>query len=307
MRYWVGLTDRDWYAFLAAQPAVEEVNFWQPSAKIPVRLSVGEPFLFKLHERHGGQIVGGAFFAHYTVLPATIAWEVFGTMNGAPSFQQMTDRVRRYRSDFDVHADSIGCMALVEPFFLAPNDWVDPPADWSKNIQRGKTYDLAIGEGARVWQRVQTSILKTQTRTLVADSAVEQARYGDPILVAPRLGQGTFRATVIDAYQRRCAVTGERTLPVLQAAHIKPYSDSGPHTTENGLLLRSDLHTLFDRGYLTVTPNLELRVSGKIRAEFENGRDYYALDRHKIRSPATAYPPPSREFLEWHEGTIFRG
>jgi putative restriction endonuclease len=40
--------------------------------------------------------------------------------------------------------------------------------------------------------------------------------------VQPRLGQGAFRLLVTDAYQRRCAVTGERTLPVLDAAHIRP-------------------------------------------------------------------------------------
>lgn len=121
---------------------------------------------------------------------------------------------------------------------------------------------------------------------------------GTLTLVAPRLGQRTFRARVIDAYERRRAVTGERTLPVLQAAHIRPYSLSGPHATENGLLLRSDLHTLFDRGYVTVTPKLELRVSRSIREEFENGRDYYALDGRDVRQPIAPHPPPSRELLE---------
>ena len=112
---------------------------------------------------------------------------------------------------------------------------------------------------------------------------------------------------MLDAYQRRCAVTNERTLPVLQAAHIRPYSESGPHALENGLLLREDLHTLFDRGYVTVTPAYELRVSRSIRDEFENGRDYYALDRSRIRLPAPPDPPPAREFLQWHGDTLFRG
>ena len=44
--------------------------------------------------------------------------------------------------------------------------------------------------------------------------------YGDPVLVRPRLGQGTFRVLVTDNYRRRCAVTGEKALPVLDAAHI---------------------------------------------------------------------------------------
>ena len=102
-------------------------------------------------------------------------------------------------------------------------------------------------------------------------------------------------------------MSNERTLPVLQAAHIRPYALSGPHAPENGLLLRSDLHTLFDRGYVTVTPALELRVSQRIKAEFENGRDYYALDMRRIRLPARGNPAPAREYLEWHADTVFRG
>jgi putative restriction endonuclease len=112
---------------------------------------------------------------------------------------------------------------------------------------------------------------------------------------------------VTDAYERRCVVTGERTLPVLEAAHIRPYAQSGPHEVSNGLLLRSDLHTLFDRGYVTVRPDKRFRVSRRIREDFENGRDYYALDGHEIRLPAAPHAPPSSELLEWHSDTIFLG
>jgi putative restriction endonuclease len=139
------------------------------------------------------------------------------------------------------------------------------------------------------------------------DHAIAEHRYGKPILVQPRLGQGAFRLLVTDAYERRCAVTGERTLPVLDAAHIRPYAAAGPHDLSNGLLLRKDLHALFDTGYVTVTPSLELYVSRRIREEFENGRDYYALQGAPIRPPLPPAPPPSPEYLEWHGDTVFRG
>jgi putative restriction endonuclease len=136
---------------------------------------------------------------------------------------------------------------------------------------------------------------------------IADPRYGKPILVHPRLGQGAFRLLVTDAYARRCAVTGERTPPVLDAAHIRPYAELGPHRLENGLLLRKDLHALFDAGYVTVTPSLELRVSRRIREEFENGRDYYALEGASVRTPLRPAPPPSPEYLEWHGDSVFRG
>ena len=62
---------------------------------------------------------------------------------------------------------------------------------------------------------------------------------------------------------------------------------------ENEILLRKDLHALFDAGYVTVTPSLELRVSRRIREEFENGRDYYALEGSSVRLPLPPAPPPS--------------
>ena len=100
-------------------------------------------------------------------------------------------------------------------------------------------------------------------------------RYGAPILVQPRLGQGLFSLAVRDAYVGACAVTGEHSSPVLEAAHIVPYGRGGEHRVDNGLLLRSDLHRLFDRGYVTVTPDYVFRVGERLREEFHNGRSYY--------------------------------
>jgi putative restriction endonuclease len=122
----------------------------------------------------------------------------------------------------------------------------------------------------------------------------------------PRLGQGAFRIVVTDAYSRKCCVTGERVLPVLQASHIRPYSGGGEHRINNGLLLRSDLHVLFDRGYVTITPDLNLEVSRRIREEFENGRDYYALHGRQVVSPAAAGNRASKVNLEWHNEHVFK-
>ena len=75
--------------------------------------------------------------------------------------------------------------------------------------------------------------------------SVQQRRHRR---IQARLRQGAFRVLVTDSYDRRCALSGERTLPVLQAAHIKPYAEGGLHQVPNGILLRSDIHVLFDAG-----------------------------------------------------------
>jgi putative restriction endonuclease len=136
----------------------------------------------------------------------------------------------------------------------------------------------------------------------------QPARYGAEYLTHARLGQGAFRVLVTEAYERRCAITGERTLPVLEAAHIKPYSETGPHLISNGLLLRSDLHILFDDGYVTVTEDLKVEVSNRIKEEFENGREYYQyLGKPLFKVPGALDEHPSSEFLRWHNEHKFLG
>ena len=104
-----------------------------------------------------------------------------------------------------------------------------------------------------------------------------------------------------------CAATGEKTLPVLQAAHIKPYSYGGEHAITNGLLLRADLHILFDRGYLTITPDLRVEVSPRIKEAWTNGRDYYALHGSELKNlPEHAALRPSIELLQWHNENVYQ-
>lgn len=101
--------------------------------------------------------------------------------------------------------------------------------------------------------------------------------------------------------------TGERTMPVLEAAHIKPVSRGGVHRPDNGLLLRSDIHKLFDLGYATVTSKGRFHVSAKLKETWMNGRIYYDLDRSAIRLPRDEKARPSQLLLEWHNDTVFRG
>ena len=127
------------------------------------------------------------------------------------------------------------------------------------------------------------------------------------MLVRPSLGQGAFRLLVTDTYHRRCAVTQERTFPALDAAHVRPYAEGGVHEVTNGLLLRRDLHSLFDRGYVTVTPELRFEVSRRIKEEFENGRAYYALHGGQVHIPERLAARPDAAALTWHNENRYLG
>jgi putative restriction endonuclease len=308
MKIWIGVTDKAWFQFLnRINP--DEVNFWQPSGSRVFRaLQPGELFLFKLHSPDNF-VVGGGHFVRYSALPASLAWDAFGSKNGVGSLEELNARVRRYRRD-DASIDPlIGCNVLAEPFFFPQPAWIRVPENWAPNIVQGKTYDTEMADGRALWISVQASLVGNQKveEPSFSDGEYAQNRFGAEYLARGRLGQGAFRVLVTDAYERRCAVTGEKTLPVLEAAHIKPYALHGPHRVSNGLLLRSDLHKLFDLGYVTVTPELRLEVSPRLKTEWQNGREYYAHHGQPLRTqPADLANRPGREFLTWHNENRFR-
>jgi putative restriction endonuclease len=302
MKFWVGITDKNWFEYLRSR-APDEVNFWQPSAKRRAAiLESGAPFLFKLHAPENF-IVGGGFFVRYSALPARLAWEAFGPNNGVTDYEDLKRRVELYRAQPVAGDPEIGCNILNQPFLWSETDWIPVPKTWAPNIVQGKGYSTDEQEGAMLWESVMRRFAPP-----VANMAEEAARYGAEYLARARLGQGAFRVLVTDAYGRRCAITGERTLPVLEAAHIRPYAESGPHLVSNGVLLRSDLHTLFDRGYVTVTDDLHVEVSLRIRKEFQNGREYYRHHGQLLANvPLDSADKPSRDFLRWHNENVFLG
>ena len=304
MKLYVGVTDKHWYNFLKSENP-DELNFWQPGGTTNFKaLLPGDLFLFKLHSPDNF-IAGGGFFVCQSRLPLSLAWEAFELRNGVPDFKTFRERISGYRRSKGAEAEQdpvIGCIILASPFFLPPDLWILAPSDWSRSIVQGKTYDSSIGVGRELWEAVK---LRLAERKVVSQEELERAESFS--LVKNRLGQGAFRIGVMEAYNRRCSMTGERTLPVLQAAHIKPYSEQGPHSIENGLFLRSDLHILFDKGYITVTSShYHIEVSHRIKEDYENGRDYYALHGHALAIvPQYVEEQPNKELLQWHNESVF--
>lgn len=313
MRFFVAVTDYNWYSIHRAKQNIDEVNFWRPSPKMPFKvLTYGERLLFKLHSPRNF-IVGGGFFTKFMQLPVSLAWEAFGEGNGAHSLREVKARISLYRRESISPLDdpTIGCIILDEPFFFEEEEWIPAPSDFKLNTVQGKSYETSTAIGRNLWaqigERLERWSAKLVTVGPATNAAVETARFGNPVTIKPRLGQGSFRLLVTDAYNRRCAMTAEKTLPVLEAAHIRPYSEGGEHELSNGLLLRSDLHKLFDKGYLTVDPqDKKIVVSGRIREEYENGRDYYALHGHSIYIPKDLGSIPSIENLRYHAENVYR-
>lgn len=292
----IGVTDNDWFSYHAAHRS-PEVNFWRPSATPFRALQPGGLFLFKLRAPHH-IIAGGGFFASSSQVGLRQAWDWFETANGFDSSADFFRRMGGYAPN-----RTITCIALSEVFYLEPRQRIAVPASFPRHIQVSKGY--MIREEPNLWREV-LERLKAASGQGPAANATLQSGHGKPLLVIPRVGQGAFRSLVAEAYGRACSVTGEHTLPVLEAAHIHPYAAGGEHQLDNALLLRSDVHRLFDAGYITIDPDdRRLVVSRRLEEEFHNGREYRRLDGAPLAAPAAGFPPPSKQNLLYHAQNIY--
>jgi putative restriction endonuclease len=312
MKFYLGVTDNKWYNYLS-RINPEDINFWQPGGNAAFKvLERGAPFLFKL--KYPMNVIGGiGFFSSHTFLPINMAWDVFGNRNGCDTFTEFQNLILQYRVEKNNINPTIGCIVLTNPIFFKREDWIEVPSDWSKSIVQGKSYDTNSYIGQELWNKVQNLLeryLQPIQNLEYESQLIEdfEPRYGNSILKRVRLGQGAFRVLVTDAYTRKCSISGEKTLPVLEAAHIKPYALDGPHSISNGLLLRSDFHKLFDTGYLTVTNNFKVEVSKRIKEEFENGQEYYQFHgKELLYLPVYEKERPKAEFIQWHNENIYKG
>ncbi|MBM4361658.1 MAG: HNH endonuclease [Deltaproteobacteria bacterium] len=312
----VANTDREWFDFLSGRATggrVDEVNFWLPKAVTPMRaMRPGEPVFFRL-KKPDYAIAGYGFFAHFEVLDLHTAWATFGWKNGDPDKRRFFARIGGYRGldllRSGVRVDPLGCTVLREATFWPEARWIPWGADegWAPNIVQGKTER----DPARV--ELLTACLREDSRPVPEDLVDRfvplEVDARELVLreVTTREGQGAFRLRLMRAYDGQCAITGEHTAPVLDAAHIQPYLGPGSNHVQNGLLLTKEFHALFDEGYVGVTPDYEVRVSDRLRADYQNGRRYYPYDKERlIRLPDDPALAPSRDALAWHFERVFK-
>jgi predicted restriction endonuclease len=113
--------------------------------------------------------------------------------------------------------------------------------------------------------------------------------------VTIRHGQQKFKEDLLKSYNYKCAVTGCNVIEVLQASHIVPYNGKETNHIQNGIILRVDIHNLFDSGLITIDPDTyKVIVSNKLRSSL-----YYEYNGKKILLPEDTINYPSREALRY--------
>lgn len=317
---YIANSDPSGYEFFRARfPSghVDEINWWSPRAVRPLTtaLTPGSVFFLRLTRPHGA-IVGYGFFAGFVPMRVDLAWEAFEQRNGADNlthFFQRVGRLRRESLDARAGADlpSIGCHLLRDVRYWPRERWISwgEAEGFHRNTVQGLTERDPL-RLARLAEAIKQDGAQAPEDLAACFTPVESdERFVRAVEAPQRVGQGTFRLRLLHAYERRCAITGEHTVPVLDAAHIQPYRSPRSNHPQNGLVLTKEFHTLFDRGYVTVEPRGDeyvVRVSPRLRADWNNGRRYYAFaDKPLVVVPASAAARPSAEALLWHRQRCF--
>lgn len=296
----IGLTDLDWFTMLKSGLLRSVVNFWTPTPWNFSSLREGEHFYFLL-KAPVRKIGGFGEFDHYEEITVSEAWDRFGTANGVSSLTALSERMRKYvgrRTDRDISNPDpvIGCIVLRQPFFFDDDMFFaseDRGAPVPRQVVKFKTFrdintllrDPAPGNTLEPFELVNPEGVQRRTGT-----------------TALRPHQQQFRHRVLEAYSGLCAITGESTVEVLQAAHIQPYIDKRSNDVRNGILLRSDLHALFDAGLISIDSRRCINVSPYLDSE-----EYRSLEGKQIRLPKSRENHPSLDALEFHRQRVFRG
>ena len=180
---------------------------------------------------------------------------------------------------------------------LGPKDqaipWPLPGREYAGKFRgpfgSGDVIDDAIaGEIEQFWQK------KREPQRPPFDLKATLAGEPDHVLrdIQRRQGQGQFRAQLLEAYRNRCALSDWDVTDALEAAHILRYSCLAANHVQNGLLLRADLHTLFDLHLFAVDPeSLKVTISPKLR-----GTNYEWLHEKQVRS-VLPHQRPSKDAL----------
>ncbi|BFM38811.1 HNH endonuclease [Synechocystis sp. LKSZ1] len=130
-------------------------------------------------------------------------------------------------------------------------------------------------------------------------SSIKDERTKTAVMLVQRRGQKKFREELISLYDGKCAISGTNTIEVLEASHIVPYFGDETNHPTNGILLRSDIHNLFDFGLIAINETTySIMISEMLRGSY-----YQQYDGRQLYLPKTAGFRPSRKALQRHRET----
>lgn len=227
----------------------------------------------------------------YNVVNATYDNITIGRINGGDdvrvSRQLFVSKAKLVEEEGPIDDKLISTTTAVKTSIVELHPYLSYQDDFSVRFRRRKTSSVSI---------IDTSLEKTENREDFDVSTIEEARDRIVRAINVRRGQGKFRRELLAAYEGKCCVTGCDTKEVIEAAHIIPYRGENTNDVRNGLILRADLHTLFDRCMIWIDPKTWSLV---IDPELKSSQ-YSELQGVNIKLPNDEAKWPSVDALLHH-------
>jgi HNH endonuclease len=270
----------------------ERVAFWQPTPARPARIAPGERWYFK--ELGAPRILGYGEFVGWEQLSALELFGKYGAACGYASVPELVGAFRVFDPDVDEHTP-IGNVILENftPF--------DPPLPLDNVNLKDLTVRFVYLEGP---DPIASYVAGLRPSAAIAPFTLRDSGLAKRVAAARkvRVGQAAFRRLLIDVYGPVCALTGPQLEETLQAAHIQPYVDAESNHLSNGLVLRADMHVLFDLGLVTLTADMHIRVSTALQ-----GRAPLIEALHGTKAKLTSKLGllPSPEAIGFHAREVF--
>lgn len=279
----IAVTDATWFEYQRSHGFIDGVNFWTPSQNRPKQLSKGDYFVFKL-AGPGDRIGGYGTFVEYKYQSLDATWNEFGRKNGADSKAEFINTLTRFPSSDKVNC---GCLVLKDVVYFEETVNRVKAGIVKKPAQLYAYENAPFPFGNLQPSQTGFSLVQNATKTMTMQ------------ICADRTGQGAFHTAVSKAYKGRCCITGETTPELLQAAHIQDYINVQSHHIQNGLLLRIDIHKLFDSGLLYIDQSYHVHISPLVKTP-----EYVKLDGKSISLPTNKSEWPSPVALKFKEDSF---
>lgn len=292
-------TDNTWFETLRQNELNSFVNFWTPTPWKITGLSKGSRFYFMLKSPIRKCAGFGNFFA-YEEMSINQAWKEFGKRNGCESKEELRRKITLYleknsKQNPKEEGDDykIGCIVLSNCEFWENGEYLnieDFNISFPKEVVKLKYFyedDL-----------IKNSLSLPEKKDFELVSAAREKF--ENVTTTKRDGQARFKRKMLETYSNKCCISGEETPELLEAAHIQPYINKSSNHIQNGLLLRKDLHTLFDNGLLNISQLYKIRLSPQIKSKY-----YLDFEGKSLSLPLEERNYPSKQALKLREN-MFR-
>ncbi len=267
------------------------VNFWTPTPWNIKQLNKGSRLYFML-KAPIRQIGGFGEFIEYRDLTPEQAWNQFGYRNGRTSKHEFINSIQNYidknskksgSQPIDINTYEIGCIILDNCEFWNNAIFINPAdhnIDFATQVVKIKYFD-------------QYDPFMQSQEERDNFNLINEPRENKPTVTNSRERQSEFKGRILKAYHSRCCISGETISELLEAAHVQEYRNTSSNHVQNGLLLRIDIHRLYDNHLLFIDSNYIIHVSNLVTSQ-----QYRQLHGQTITLPDLDYSWPSKEALE---------